>query len=105
EIRSRFDGATHTSPIETLVSCSNWCSKVVPLLTVLSRPPEALATQYVVGSASKTLTAVIRPPIDAGPMQRHESAETQESGKAPLGPVGSAGLASDFRSVSCFCSD
>jgi len=29
----------------TVASRSNWCSKVVPLLVVLRRPPEAVATQ------------------------------------------------------------
>src|ERR1700694_4583226 len=46
------DGATHTSPIETVASLSNWCTNVIPLFSVLSRPPLAVATQYTQGSAS-----------------------------------------------------
>ena len=42
---ARFDGATQTSPMETVASLSNWCSKVTPLLTVLMSPPEAVAIQ------------------------------------------------------------
>src|SRR4051812_9522231 len=75
------DGATHTSPTETVVSRSNWCSKVTPLLEVLSNPPEAVATQNVVGSASNTEKATIRPPIEAGPMQRHDRALVQLAGR------------------------
>src|SRR5581483_3878077 len=62
------DGATATSPIETVASLSNWCSNVTPLLTVFSNPPDGVATQYVVGSSSQTASAVIRPPMLAGPI-------------------------------------
>src|SRR5437016_4481000 len=47
----RSEGATQTSPIDTVASWSNWCSKLMPLFTVLISPPEAVATQYVHGSA------------------------------------------------------
>src|SRR5438105_7281239 len=78
---SLLDCATATSPMETVLSWSNWCSKVTPLLVVLSSPPEAVAIQYVVGSASKTEKATIRPPMDAGPMQRHDRALVQLGGR------------------------
>ena len=44
---SLLDGATATSPIDTVASLSNWCSKVTPLLLVFSSPPEAVATHQV----------------------------------------------------------
>src|SRR5262249_25264691 len=71
---SRLDGATATSPMETVASLSNWCSKEMPLLVVLSRPPEAVATHQVEGSARKTARATVRPPIDAGPRHRQRRA-------------------------------
>src|SRR5262249_51445168 len=82
---SLFDGATATSPMQTVASRSNWCSKVVPLLVVLSSPPEAVATQYVVGSASFTANATIRPLMLAGPIARQVKALTQSAGRPPLG--------------------
>src|SRR5919202_4321206 len=90
------DGATQTSPTDTVASWSNWCSKVVPLLVVLRRPPEAVATQNVLGSASKTEMATMRPPMLAGPMQRHVSGLSQSAGSRPSADsgVGSAFLAS-----------
>jgi len=38
--------------METVVWLSNWWVKVVPLLTVFKRPPDAVAMKYRVGSAS-----------------------------------------------------
>src|SRR5579871_893054 len=83
----RSEGATQTSPMETVFSRSNWCSKVMPLFTVLSSPPEAVATQYVLGSASKIERAIIRPPIAAGPIERHVRGLTH-SGERPASTVG-----------------
>src|SRR5690242_958423 len=83
-----LDWATQTSPRETVVSWSNWCSKVTPLLAVLSRPPEAVATQYVAGSASYTETATTRPPIEAGPIDRQVSPFTHAAADARAGGWG-----------------
>src|SRR5262245_47473732 len=87
---SLFDGATHTSPIDTVASRSNWCSKVMPLLLVLSRPPEAVAIQKVVGSSSQIETAVMRPPMFAGPMQRQVSGLSHSGDNNPSAAFGSA---------------
>src|SRR5579859_5516380 len=78
-----LDLDTQTSPIETVDCRSNWCSNVMPLLTVLSSPPEAVATQYMQGSVSLTAKAVMRPAMFAGPTQRQLSALVQASGIAP----------------------
>src|SRR5258708_129976 len=85
---SLFEGATATSPMDTVASLSSWCSKVTPLFVVFSRPPEAGAIQYVVGSASHTARAVMRPPMLAGPMQRQLKELTQLSGRVPFWPIG-----------------
>src|SRR5947209_8663057 len=82
-----LDCATQTSPMETVASLSNWCSKVVPLLVVLSSPPEAVATQYMLGSASYTEMAVMRPAMLAGPTQRQARVLTQASGRVPSATV------------------
>ena len=50
---------------------------MIPLFIVLSRPPPAVATQQVHGSASKTEMATIRPPMLAGPIDRQVSALSQ----------------------------
>jgi hypothetical protein len=90
------DGATHTSPIETVASRSNWCTKLLPLFSVLSSPPDALATQYVLESASKTLMAVMRPPMFAGPMQRQVIDLTQSDGSVTSGAGGGTFLATSW---------
>src|SRR5690242_2948181 len=97
------DGATATSPIDTVFSRSNWCSNVVPLLVVLSSPPEAVATQYVVGSLSQTANATMRPPIEAGPMQRQERALAQSEGRAGSKAVLGTGTGAFFRAASFCC--
>src|SRR5262249_52781842 len=68
----------------TVASWSNWCSKVTPLLTVLSSPPPPVPTHHVDGSFSLTVIAVIRPPMLAGPMLRHWKALIQFSGTADV---------------------
>src|SRR5438445_6900552 len=75
------EGATATSPMDTVASRSNWWVKVMPLFSVLSRPPDALATQKVLGSVSQTARATMRPLMFAGPMQRQRSALTHASGR------------------------
>src|SRR5262245_14701203 len=81
----RSEGATQTSPMDTVASLSNGCSKVEPLLMVWSNPPLAVAIQYVEGSASKTEMAVMRPLILAGPMHRHVNDFAQLSGIVKFG--------------------
>ncbi len=39
-------------------------------MVVLSNPPEAVAAHQMLGSFSYTVTAVIRPPMFAGPIER-----------------------------------
>ena len=108
------DGATATSPMEQVVSLSNWFSNVVPLLTVFSSPPPPRPIQYIIGSASFTAIAVTRPPMFAGPMQRHANGLSNSSGIVPSGTPGTA-LATVTGAVlrasslpcssrSCFCS-
>jgi hypothetical protein len=86
-------GATATSPIDTVRSCSNWCSNVTPLFTVLRSPPEAVAAHQVLWSFSFTAIAVMRPPMLAGPMLRHWNALIHGSGSVPvlLAALGCAG--------------
>ncbi len=81
-------GATATAPRETVASRSNWCSKVMPLLTVLSRPPDAVASQKVVGSDALTAMSVMRPPMLAGPMLRHSNALIQAGSTVGFGAAG-----------------
>src|SRR5262249_7124702 len=78
--------------MDTVRSLSNWCSKVVPLLVVLSSPPEAVATYQTVGSASYTATEVMRPLMLAGPMQRQVMGLTQSAPSVPsAGALAGAG--------------
>src|SRR6185436_4333309 len=76
------DGATHTLPMETVVSRSNWWMNVTPLFVVLSNPPPAVATQYMLGSDSTTVRSTMRPPIPAGPIERHVSAPSHLASSA-----------------------
>src|SRR4051794_15401553 len=86
------DGATQTSPTETVDSRSNWCWRVTPLLVVFSSPPEAVAAHQVLGSDSHTETATILPPMLAGPMQRQVRGSSQPGGNGEEGrPGGAAG--------------
>src|SRR5262245_47112854 len=84
------DGATATAPIDTVASWSNWCSNVVPLLIVLSSPPEAVAIHHIDESFPATAMSVIRPPILAGPIDRqlrllsHWESSSKDGGAAAL---------------------
>src|SRR5262245_33951070 len=90
--------------MDTVASRSNWCSNVVPLLVVLSSPPEAVAIQYVVGSLGLTANATIRPPIDAGPMHRQESDLVHSAGRLVRCDGFGAGAGAFFSASSFFCS-
>src|ERR1051326_1574102 len=67
---SGSEGATATSPSDTLASFSKTAVQLVPLLVVFHNPPVALATYMIEGLLSTTATPVIRPPMFAGPMGR-----------------------------------
>src|SRR5262249_37379885 len=67
---SGLEGATATSPIETVLCWSKIGVQVMPLLTVFHRPPDAVATYRVVGRPSTTATSTTRPPMLAGPSGR-----------------------------------
>src|SRR5437763_15579613 len=76
----------------------------MPLLVVLTSPPEAVATQNVDGSASETAIAVMRPPIVAGPMHRHWNWFTQAAGRTSSAGVGVFGSAfGSLRTLSLAC--
>src|SRR5262245_39749035 len=97
---SLLEGATATSPMETAASLSKQCSKVMPLLMVLSRPPEALATNQQLGSVSETAMAVMRPPIEAGPIDRQVNALVHSAGKNGTAASAEDGWPFFFRSFS-----
>ena len=64
-------GSTAIAPSETVSCLSNWCVTVVPWLTVLRIPPDAVAMNHSDGSLSWIAISVMRPAILAGPMDRH----------------------------------
>jgi hypothetical protein len=61
---------------------SSWSKsgvQVVPLLIVFQTPPAAVPTYIRRGWCSTTATAVIRPPITAGPIERAGKARSNSS--------------------------
>src|SRR5262245_46837986 len=79
---SGLEGATATSPIETVLWLSKIGVQVMPLLTVFQRPPDAVATYRVVGRPSTTATSTTRPPMLAGPSGRARKASRRRASGA-----------------------
>src|SRR2546426_11742024 len=59
-----------TLPIEATGWLSKWGLKVVPSLSVLKRPPAAVATKNRAGLPGVKAISLIRPPMFAGPIAR-----------------------------------
>src|SRR5580698_2650810 len=73
------------SPIEIVAPWSKIGVHVVPELTVLNSPPEAVATYTIAGLPGMPAMEVIRPPIDDGPIflhsRRSNSAESKSAAR------------------------
>src|SRR6266571_2221583 len=81
---SGFDGATATLPIDRTVCSSKIGANVVPALPVLNRPPVPVATKNCAGFPGTRAISLIRPPMLAGPTERHDR---DRNSSAPTGPV------------------
>src|ERR1041384_7686170 len=65
------EGAMQMSPIDVDPCSSKIGSKVVPAFVVFHTPPVAAPTYNVDGLPSTTAKSSIRPPMIAGPIERH----------------------------------
>src|SRR6185369_10971021 len=64
---------TATEPVDATASLSKTPCHVVPLLVVRRTPPVPTAAKIVYGSFSFTAKSAMRPPMFAGPTERHFS--------------------------------
>ncbi len=77
QMMSGFFWNQATSPIDALPYLSKIGSQVVPALTDLYTPPEAVATRTLLKSASSASMSEMRPLMLAGPMLRHLRSRTR----------------------------
>src|SRR5438270_169275 len=72
--------ARSTKPVFSSTNAT--CRQVVPLLVVFQTPPLAAPTYRRFGFASSTATAVMRPPVQAGPIDRATKASSNLASNA-----------------------
>src|SRR6266850_838567 len=94
-------GATATLPIDSVGWSSKIGWKVVPPFCVLNRPPVPVATKNCAGFPGTSVISLTRPPMLAGPIDRHERDLIRSGDTGPAAP-GSCVLADVFSWAAAF---
>src|SRR3954470_15352088 len=79
---------TATDPVDATGSLSNTGCHVVPLFVVRNTPPVPTAAKIVYGSFSLTAKSAMRPPMFAGPIERHRSGLVSSDGASAAAAAG-----------------